>query len=89
MRHKNAAVPINDQIPLSRGTAAQADPPVNDGVSFAHYGDLRICAFGSGHSGGANFALTDGGCTFLADTLSRETLRGLATRSGNEPAATP
>lgn len=79
----SAAAPINYQISFTPGTAGQADPPVNDGVSFSHHGDLRICAFGSGHPGGANFALVDGSCTFLNDSISLELLRGLATRAGD------
>lgn len=85
----SAVVPINYEIPFTPAAADRANPPATDGVSFAYYGDLRICAFGSGHSGGANFALVDGSCRYIADAISLEMLRGLATRSGQEQAATP
>ena len=39
--------------------------------------DLRINVFGSGHSGGANFALGDGSVRFIRDSLSLVTLERL------------
>jgi prepilin-type processing-associated H-X9-DG protein len=80
----SACVPINYQVPFTPATAASANPPVTDGVSLAHYGDLRTCAFGSNHPGGANFVLVDGSCTFLPETMSLDVLKSLATRHGAE-----
>ncbi len=80
----SAHVPINFRIPFGPETANQADPPVVDGVSFAPYADQRICAFGSNHPGGANFAWADGSGTFLSDAVPLDVLRGLATRAGAE-----
>jgi prepilin-type N-terminal cleavage/methylation domain-containing protein/prepilin-type processing-associated H-X9-DG protein len=65
-------VPINYQVPSS---AAVGDEPtiVN-----------RLCAYGSGHPGGANFALADGSVRFLSDQTSLTLLRALGTRAGGE-----
>ncbi|HWL06799.1 MAG TPA: DUF1559 domain-containing protein [Planctomicrobium sp.] len=45
---------------------------------------LRLCSFGSQHTGGAQFALVDGSVRFISENLSQETLRNLSTRSGGE-----
>ena len=65
-------VPINYQVPPS---AAVGDPwtIVN-----------RLCAYGSGHPGGANFAVADGSVRFLSDQTSLTILRALGTRAGGE-----
>ena len=53
--------------------------------------DPRVCAFGSGHASGANFAFCDGSVRFLtlANTGDLPTLQALSTRAGGEVASAP
>jgi prepilin-type N-terminal cleavage/methylation domain-containing protein/prepilin-type processing-associated H-X9-DG protein len=46
--------------------------------------DDRINAFGSGHTGGANFSLGDGSVRFIRDSISPTTLLFLGTRAKGE-----
>jgi prepilin-type N-terminal cleavage/methylation domain-containing protein/prepilin-type processing-associated H-X9-DG protein len=69
-------VPINYQVP----------PVTPAGDLWANAN--RICAFGSGHPGGANFALADGSVRFVSDSIPLATLQALSTRAGGEVVAT-
>lgn len=46
--------------------------------------DDRINAYGSGHTGGANFALSDGSVRFIRESIPQATLLAMGTRAGGE-----
>ena len=81
--------PINYRLPFSYDTRAGASPPAGAAADFTYYIDLRVCAFGSSHPGGANFALADGSVRFLSETISLMTFRALSTRRGGETVTGP
>lgn len=64
-------------VPINYMTPANATP------NFANV-NLRMSAFGSGHSGGANFAIGDGSVRFISQSVDLITLQGLSTKSGGE-----
>ena len=76
--------PINYRLPFSYADRAGTSPSANSATDFKYYIDLRVCAFGSSHPGGANFALGDGSVRFLSETIPLLTLRALSTRGGHE-----
>ena len=76
--------PINYQLPFDYANRQEANPPADSSWDFEYYEDLRVCAWGSSHSGGANFALVDGSVRFLAESLPQATLQALSTRAGGE-----
>lgn len=57
--------------------------PANTAITAAMFDD-RINAFGSGHTGGANFCMGDGSVRFIKDGTPSPTLRALGTRAGGE-----
>jgi prepilin-type processing-associated H-X9-DG protein len=69
-------VPINYQVP--------PNSDVSDG-SITN----RLCAYGSGHPGGANFALADGAVRFVSAQTPVDILQAMSTRAGGEAASLP
>src|SRR5262245_51791819 len=80
----SAFVPINYKVPAGFSSAATMSPPVSGANSYQYYNDRRICAFGSSHPGGAEFALADGSVRFIAETLPLATLQLLCIRDDNQ-----
>ncbi|ADV62183.1 hypothetical protein Isop_1599 [Isosphaera pallida ATCC 43644] len=73
--------PINFRLGFNN---ANRPSNINSAADFAPFDALRVCAFGSQHPGGANFALADGSGRFLKDSIASSVLRALGTRSGAE-----
>jgi prepilin-type N-terminal cleavage/methylation domain-containing protein/prepilin-type processing-associated H-X9-DG protein len=65
----HAAVEINYEMPAGGDSSALS---------------ARLCAFGSGHAGGANFAFADGHVRLLSESMSLQILQALSTRNCRE-----
>jgi prepilin-type processing-associated H-X9-DG protein len=70
-------VPINYRV-----------PPLSDPGDLS-WEWMRLCAYGSGHSGGANFAFADGSVRFVSDSIGLPELQALSTRAGDEVVEVP
>ena len=46
--------------------------------------DFRVSAFGSLHTGGANFCMGDGSVRFIAENVAMPVFRSVGTRAGGE-----
>ena len=80
----SALVAINYRMPVDFEHGQDAEPPVSSPTEFYDYQQRRMCAFGSGHRRGANFAMADGSVQFLDESLALSTLQALSTRNGQE-----
>jgi prepilin-type N-terminal cleavage/methylation domain-containing protein/prepilin-type processing-associated H-X9-DG protein len=69
----SSVVPINTTIQSLGG-----------GTNVINNQDKRFNAWGSNHTGGANFVLADGSVRFIADSIAQQTLAALSTRDGGE-----
>ena len=81
--------PINYRLPFDYDHRAGASPPANSAADFKYYIDLRVCAYGSNHPGGANLSMCDGSVRFISETIPLITLRALSTRQGGEAETGP
>jgi prepilin-type N-terminal cleavage/methylation domain-containing protein/prepilin-type processing-associated H-X9-DG protein len=81
----SAFAPLNYRLPVDAARRQSANPPLGGSRDFEVYEDRRFCAFGSEHSGGANFAYADASVRFLDESLNHELLKALCTRAGGEP----
>jgi prepilin-type N-terminal cleavage/methylation domain-containing protein/prepilin-type processing-associated H-X9-DG protein len=72
----SSAVPINTTI-----RTLQPGSPTTPNIGNQ---DRRFNAWGSNHTGGANFLLSDGSVRYYRDSLTAQTLAALSTRNGNE-----
>jgi prepilin-type processing-associated H-X9-DG protein len=63
--------------------------PINFTCSTANDATLRLNAWGSTHTGGANFSFADGSVQFLATGTSLVVLQALSTRASGEVVTLP
>ena len=63
-------------------------PPLSDPGDWS-WEWMRLCAFGSGHPHGANFAFADGSVRFVSEAIPLSQLQALSTRSGGEVVDVP
>lgn len=84
-----ASAPINYKFPVvyDQSSYYPNPPPTIDWAQLAPMWWARTSSWGSRHSGGANFALVDGGVRFVRDTLELPVLQALSTRAGSEVAS--
>jgi prepilin-type N-terminal cleavage/methylation domain-containing protein/prepilin-type processing-associated H-X9-DG protein len=75
----SAGAPLNYMVPTNYATT-----PLT-GAAYVPIYNERICAFGSGHAGGANFAMADGSVQFLTNALPQSMLQLLCIRNDGQP----
>jgi hypothetical protein len=73
----SAAAPINYRIPQGTSSSAFQTTLYNQ----------RLCAFGSNHPSGANFAIGDGSTRFINQNLSQLDLTRLCVRNDGQSAS--
>lgn len=74
--------PLNYRLPFTFAQKGSQTPSASGFADFAaNYGELRLCAFGSNHPSGANFAMADGSTQFITDRIENSLYVGLSTRA--------
>lgn len=68
----SAFAPLNYRVPANPLTASYSD--------FLPYYEQRVNAFGSQHTGGANFARVDGSVGFIRDSITQSMLQAFCVR---------
>jgi prepilin-type N-terminal cleavage/methylation domain-containing protein len=79
--HLGTSVPINFVLPRDFDT-------LSGGIQQTLFDD-RINAFGSMHTGGANFGIADGSVQFISQSIDMATFMALGSRAGGETAGIP
>ncbi len=74
---------INDRLPFN---FTNRPGSISNAATFDASAEAirRLNAFGSQHTGGAQFTLSDGSCRFISENIDRTVLRALSTRAGGE-----
>ncbi len=80
----SAYAPINFRVPAPFSSGGSIVPPATNYSSYLYYNDRRISAFGSLHTGGANFALADGSVRFMSESMAQPILLNLAVRNDGQ-----
>jgi prepilin-type processing-associated H-X9-DG protein len=76
-------------LTLSTAVSINYQVPPDTAVGDSAVRDDRLCAFGSLHPGGANFALVDGSVRFVSEQTPLDILQALSTRAGGEAISLP
>lgn len=80
---------VNWTVPTPHPLDDPSDHESPSHADFDAWETRRKCGFGSGHTGGANFAFADGHQRFLSDSIRELLLAALCTRDGEEPGVLP
>jgi prepilin-type N-terminal cleavage/methylation domain-containing protein/prepilin-type processing-associated H-X9-DG protein len=78
----SAYAPLNYRVPFNYDSRQGQTPAASSFAAFQAYVDLRICAYGSNHPGGANFCFADGSLRWLSNDVEMPVLQALSTRAG-------